>query len=426
LHDHVAKRLESSENHLIELERLTEAVLDRSVLIHAHCDAGFDSFVVFSTLNATGLQLTATQILRARSLGLVANLPRSVGDETKQAWDAIEQLGDDGDRFLQAFLVLRTGERIQEKDIVRKFDQTVLRLEGPASGTELEAHFATLARELKRLVPMYEDLAAGTWPATHPVPDEWRANRLSLLVKTLKVRQLLPLLMSAASRKSLDFGDVLEVLERASFVALVCFDNQTRWGDRSFQLAAALYGSELSFDAFLESVQDFFKVQLVNPAERLAARLPERLRYHGNRKTLIRYFLTTINDWGFPASPPADDPDIQATWVLRDIHIDHISAQNGADPLSKLDRDRLGNLTPLKGRENSSLSNKPFDQKTAIYAGSPLRITRALKDLPDWTAEAVSDRERAMVEFAVELFCRDLPPIIRMDEGDEHPWVDAP
>jgi hypothetical protein len=264
-----------------------------------------------------------------------------------------------------------------------------------------------------RLAPIYGDLNAGKWPRGVVSPSEWHEQRLKLLIKTLGVRQLLPFLLASASARPSEFATTLESLERAAFVALVCFENQTGWGEKTFELAAQVYSKGASEEEYLASMREFFALRLLDPAQRFAARLPERLRYANNRKTMIRYFLTTINDWGFPeVASPWSQPDIQANWVLSDIHIDHISAQRGTDPIDAQERDRLGNLAPLKGRSNMALSNKPFNEKQATYRASPFRITRALGDLPDWTHQALTQRERDMVEFAAVLYCRDLYPAI--------------
>jgi hypothetical protein len=423
--DHVEALLEKSDDQFGDLQRIADAVLLKSVVIHAHCRAGFDSFVVFSTLNATGLPLTATQILRARSLGLVNQVSESVASETHAAWEAVEQLHADGDRFLQAFLVLRTGNRVQTKDIVRTFDREALRSKDLPY--DPGHHFGSLARELKELVPIYKELSEGKWPTTASTPpDDWHNARVKLLVRWLGIRQLLPLLLATAANKSFDFSAVVRFLERVAFVGLVCLDNQTRWGDRTYQVASKVYSGQMDFHEMVVNIKEFFAVALIDPRERLAARLPEQLRYHGKRKTLIRYFLTTLNDWGFPDTR-VPTLDIQASWVLSDIHIDHISAQRGSDLLDDGQRDQLGNLTPLKGKDNATLGNKPFEQKLQAYRQSPLRITRALGSLDSWDFDAVAKREAEMVAFAADLFCMDLVRAVDLPTtraGDER-LIDA-
>jgi hypothetical protein len=410
LHDQVVSELDKSEDHFGRTSGLVSAVLDNSVVIHANCRASFDPFVVFSTLNATGLPLTATQILRARNLGLVQRDPERVKSATIQAWDNIERLDEGGDRFLQAFLVLRTGERIQSKDIVRRFDRDILKTRDlPREAVEREDHFLTLAREMQALSLPYAALADARWPLAVPPTDLWHENRVKLIIKNLGIRQLLPLLLASAAKRPSDFQDIVGSLERAAFVALVCLDNQTRWGDKTFELARDVYLHSADPSDIRKAVWAFFKEQLTDPREALRRRLPDQLFYGGRRKTQIRYFLTTMNDWGFPFVAPAEQPDIQAVWTLSDIHVDHIAPRQGASDIPPAERDRLGNLTPLKGRDNSSLSNKPFAQKRSKYAHSPLHITQELGKLTDWGIAELDQREEAMVNFATALFCQDIP-----------------
>ena len=77
-----------------------------------------------------------------------------------------------------------------------------------------------LALELERLAPIYQALVAGKWPNGMPTPSEWHQQRLTLLVKTLGIRQLLPFLLAAAASGTVDLIATLESLERAEFVAL--------------------------------------------------------------------------------------------------------------------------------------------------------------------------------------------------------------
>ena len=109
------------------------------------------------------------------------------------------------------------------------------------------------------------------------------------------------------------------------------------------------------------SLKQFFSEQLGNPGESLKDdAFPTLCTTTAEGRPQIRYFLTTVNDWGFPAASPLLNPDDQATWTLNQIHIDHIAPSKGTSDIPPPDRDRLGNLTPLWGRDNSSLVQQAF------------------------------------------------------------------
>ncbi len=69
-------------------------------------------------------------------------------------------------------------------------------------------------------------------------------------------------------------------------------------------------------------------------------------------------------------------------------------------PLHKQNVHRLGNLTVTAW--NSSLSNKPFEEKRLEYKKSSLRVQRDLADLSEWNPDAIREREDKIVEFALK------------------------
>lgn len=172
-------------------------------------------------------------------LGLVAEMPVAVQALTKKAWDLIEAMDEDGDRFLAYYLTMRTGRRTPTKEVVRVFDREVL-TPLHKSGSE-GSGFGVLAGELFSLGDLYRDIARGNWPqgaAAHA--SEWRKRRLGLLTQELGVKQAIPLILAACRRSPDALVEVMDVIERAAFVALMCFPNQTKWGDQLFEWAKAV------------------------------------------------------------------------------------------------------------------------------------------------------------------------------------------
>lgn len=406
LHSAVRDYAKDSGNLVEDLRDLVSVVLDRSAVIHARCIYGFDSFAVFSTLNARGLPLGAAQILRARTLGLVNGMASNVQDLTRRCWDKIEGLAEEGNRFLGYYLTAREGERIPAKEVVRRFDRTILASLRQDPGAE--AGFGALAAELNAMAELYGRISKGEWPVATPRGlSDWRKRRLRLLVRELGVKQALPLILTVSYRSPEDLADVVDVIERAAFVALMCFPNQTRWGEKLFEWAGGVYQDSMDVAALRADVRLWFIQQLGDPERALSENLPIQLRYGGKKKTLIRYFLTTLNDFGFPKPGPGK-PDEQAEWDLRKIQIEHVSPRALSDGVPSNDKDRLGNLTPLYGPVNAALSNRPFHEKKSWYRDSPLRMTSQLAELEAWNASSIRKRENAMIRFAAKVFCGDM------------------
>jgi len=406
LHSAVRDYASESSNLVQDLQRLVDVVLNRSVVIHARCIHGFDPFAVFSTLNARGLPLSAAQILRARMLGLVTQMGSGVQQLTKKCWDQIEGLGEDGNRFLGYYLTAREGDRIPANEVVRRFDRTILAQMRRGSGSDED--FGALAAELLETSGLFSRIAKGEWPVETRKPvSAWKKRRLRLLVRELGVKQALPLILAVSYRMPEQLADAVDAIERAAFVALMCFPNQTKWGEKLFEWAAQVHRGEKNPSELPQDVRLWFIQRLGDPERALSENVPIQLRYGGRKKTLLRYFLTTLNDFGFPRPNPGK-PDEQAEWDLRKIQIEHISPKSLADGVAMPDKDSLGNLTPLYGPANAAMSNRPFEEKRSAYRGSPLRMTSELAEVDKWNAASIRKRQEHVVRFATKVYCRDM------------------
>jgi hypothetical protein len=216
LHGAVRGLAEASSDLVTDLRRLVQVVLDRSILIHARCVHGFDPFAVFATLNARGLPLSASQVLRARMLGLVSEMPPGVHALTKKAWDLVEDMNEEGDRFLAYYLTTRTGRRTPTKEVVRQFDREILT--PLRADPSREPGFGALADELWSLGDLYRDIAKGNWPQGVAVDaSEWRKRRLRLLTQELGVKQAIPLILAVCSRAPDELVEVMDVIEQRSW-----------------------------------------------------------------------------------------------------------------------------------------------------------------------------------------------------------------
>lgn len=67
---------------------------------------------------------------------------------------------------------------------------------------------------------------------------------------------------------------------------------------------------------------------------------------------------------------------------------------------------RLGNLTILKGRKNSSLGDRPFSEKKVAYGTEKLEINEDVLSEADWTSVEVEVRQRKMAVLACKVWPR--------------------
>ena len=101
--------------------------------------------------------------------------------------------------------------------------------------------------------------------------------------------------------------------------------------------------------------------------------------------------------------------------LSSDYEVEHIWAQSPSSEMSEDEEvahsqnvHRLGNLTIASESWNKSMGNKPFQKKRWLpknkpsYSNSSLLVQKELAGLTTWNVEEISNRERRIVEFALQ------------------------
>jgi hypothetical protein len=98
------------------------------------------------------------------------------------------------------------------------------------------------------------------------------------------------------------------------------------------------------------------------------------------------------------------------------VHVEHIYSQTPDGPKWPNHAqviNRLGNLTLLGKRLNTSIKNADFaTKKKDGYAGSDILMTQELLTLDKWDTEEIEKRQRELSEWVFEIwrFPREAPP----------------
>ena len=128
----------------------------------------------------------------------------------------------------------------------------------------------------------------------------------------------------------------------------------------------------------------------------------------------IKYLLT---EYEIHLRKKGDLPlalETQEKILTSDYEVEHIWAQHPEAEMSedqKLEHQqnvhRLGNLTIASKSWNSSMGNKPFEEKRCqpgncpSYANSSLLVQKELAEQPTWNVARIRCRETRILEFAL-------------------------
>ena len=371
----------------------SETVARQLIFILITVDDELNAYTVFETLNARGLELTATDLLKNHIFSLVR-----VGADLaalQRRWGAlVETVGQPRfPEFLRYHLLCR-------QPSVRS--QRLFKLVRDRTWTAAQV-FALLAELEGRA-----ELFAALLDANHSYwLDPAHAKPHVATLNLLGVRQPLPLLFAAwESFSGEDFTRVLKLVGVISFRYSVVSGLNPNALEPVYHRAAKAVadGGAPTPAAIFERLQSIY----VNDEKMRQdfARLDVGTK--GPRRKLAKYILARLEqDAAGRVCDPETDPGT----------IEHILPENPAEtwaemyPPDKWENgvNRLGNLTLIEAPANKDVGNKAYPDKLAAYAGSTYALTRRIAAMApeEWTPEFVNVRQIQLAARAVHVWRAD-------------------
>ena len=372
---------------------LSETVARRLLFILITVDDELNAYTLFETLNARGLELTTTDLLKNYFFSKVragADI-----DSLKRRWQTLiatvtqERFPD----FLRHHLLCEH-PKIRRQ---RLFKMVRNRVRTP----EETFGFLTALEGRAELFAALTDVNHGYWidrPAAKPFVRElilFRARQMTPVFFAAWGRfpdedfvRLLKLAAVIAFRYAVVSALNPNLLERVChFAAKAVIEGQANRPGAVFTQLRSIYVDDDRFES------DF-------------ARWTVSTR--GQRGRIARYVLARLEtDAGERAVDPETDPGT----------VEHVLPENPAGEWAEVfppDRwdaavDRLGNLTLLERALNRDGGNAGYPAKRAAYESSGYALTREVADLApeEWTPALLEERQRRLAARAVRLWRSD-------------------
>ena len=372
---------------------LSETVARRLLFILITVDDELNAYALFETLNARGLELTTTDLLKNYFFSKVragADI-----DSLKRRWQKLiatvtqERFPD----FLRHHLLCEHAEAGRQ----RLFKLVRDRVRTP----EETFGFLTALEGRAELFAALTDVNHGYWidlPAARPFVRElilFRARQMTPVFFAAWGRfpdddfvRLLKLAAVIAFRYAVVSALNPNLLERVChFAAKAVIEGQANRPGAVFTQLRSLYVDDDRFES------DFSRWTVGT---------------RGQRGRIARYVLARLEtDAGERAVDPETDPGT----------VEHVLPENPAGEWAEvfpLDRweaavDRLGNLTLLERVLNRHVGNAGYPAKRAAYASSGYALTREIADFApeEWTPALLEERQRRLAACAVRLWRAD-------------------
>lgn len=366
------KKLEKSDKGVL-LAQLVEHIADTLFFTVITVTDELNAYKVFETLNARGVRLSSTDLLK--------NYLFSVLDTTD---DSKHELNNLDDRWN-----ILVGRLQSEKfpDFLRIYWNSRYKL---ARQSELFKVIRQNIRDKKAVFELMRGLEEDLdyyMALSSPELSEWSIEdkQMAEKLKLFRIRQPFSLLLSARRNfNAQEFSDLLRAIVVISFRYNIIGNNSANEQERVYNhIAERIHKKEINNlsqvwyslkSIYIEDEQ--FKMDFANKS----------IRTSDNRgKKIVRLILCEIE---YHLSGKALDFESES------FNIEHILPQNPNQDWQFNDEEvstlvyRLGNMTLLSVNQNRDIGNQSYAKKIEIYKKSTFQITQHIAEhYQNWTAE---------------------------------------
>ena len=368
---------------------INEIVALRLLFIRVLVDDDLSAYTVFETLNARGLDLTASDLLKNYLMALVARRSEADLRHVLDQWTRITQAV--GIRILPEFLRHYLNSR---QPFIRQ-ERLFKTLKSKVNTAE---QVFELLRELETAAVWYQAMLDPEDPQWHAIPG---AREQVRVLNLLGVKQFKSLVLAAARRLSPEaLSDVLRFCAIVTFRYTIIADRNPSELERAYNDVAV--GIEEGRLHTLGQIREALRVVAVADEDFRDAFSRRSIPASGRNKKVVRYILCALERQ--LGHPDVRDETTPAT-------IEHILPENLA-PAWRNDFDddqhmrfisRLGNYTLLDVSRNTDLGNRPYPEKQAALAASGYQLSQRIA-YPDWTPGTIEVRQREMAGWAASVW----------------------
>lgn len=373
------------------LARFIEAMVDHLFFTVITVTDELNAYKVFETLNARGVRLSATDLLK----NYLFSILHHEGDHEHEMrnledrWESI--VGRLGSESFPDFLRQHWNSRHESVRQIELFK--VIR-----STIRNRQDAFQLLRDMEEDMDTYLSL---TQPESSGWPHDLKKQ--AVLLRVFYVRQPIPLLLAA--RRVLDDGDMKSLLRACVVISLrynVITGLQAHEQERVYgSVAQGISTGDLKD---LSTILASLKGVYIGDTNFKAAFAEKSIKTTNTRnKRVVRYLLCCLEKHLGGQDHDADSDS---------FNIEHILPQHPTDGWDSFDDNeaeamvyRLGNMTLMKTSQNRDMGNNSFSDKKSVYQDSSFLITKKVaEDNANWTPERIAARQNWMASQATTIW----------------------
>ncbi|HAG81127.1 MAG TPA: DUF262 domain-containing protein [Cyanobacteria bacterium UBA12227] len=372
-------------------EFLTDVVAQRLLFIQINVEDELNAYTVFETLNARGIELSSTDLLKNYLFSLFQG-PDDLQEAQRQWRRIINTVQmEKFPEFLRYYLSLQQTRVRRERlfKVVREFVK------------DSQQAF-DLLDQLEYYSSLFIALGNSNDEFWRDTPENQPYIRE---LELFRVKQAYPTLFTAYQKFSSDnFTRLLKLVSVLSFrYTVVSGLNPNELETLYNKVAISITKGEITNP---KQVFDNLRSVYVSDEKFLQDFSLLSISTKGQKKKLVRYILWQLE------MDAAERPDINEDGFT----IEHILPESPTDDWRQNFTDtqiedmvyRLGNLTPLEPHLNRQVGNKLYPSKQATYQQSIYKLTQNIL-AEEWTPNTLATRQRHLAKRAIHIWRSDFP-----------------
>ncbi|MCF7919802.1 MAG: DUF262 domain-containing HNH endonuclease family protein [Candidatus Cloacimonetes bacterium] len=364
------------------IEKIADILLFTKISVSDQLNA----FKVFETLNARGVKLSATDLLKNYFFSIVNNEQENniELDQLDKRWNKlIETLGSESfPEFLRIYWN-STHKIVRKTNLFKTIRKSVIDRNGVYSLIEQMEEYSGIYLALN-------DPSDELW-------DKEQSRQINLL-KMFNVKQPQVFLLAAYFKLSKgEYTDLLRYTVVLSFrYNVICRLHAGEQEEHYNKLALDISTSPSDLKKIKKWLLHIYPDDVTFYHEFCNKEL--KTTYSRNKK-IVKYILCQLE---------MNLENKELDYESEEISIEHILPENPSDNWedneefnSDKNKYRLGNYTLLEIKKNRNAGNDSFDEKLLSYEKSSYKITQRLAKLyTDWNMEAIERNQKSMAQSA--------------------------
>lgn len=388
--DEIRKRFANNQSGE-DLAHFIDALSDKLFFTVITVNDELNAYKVFETLNARGVKLSSTDLLKNYLFSVVHNngADEHEMNELDDRWERLVGLIGSGSLpdFLRAFWNSQN-RFVRHSELFKRIRENI----------STKGQVFSLIRDIEQNAHVFAAL-----PNSEDTLWNVEQRKYIKALRMFNVRQLYPLLMSGYQKLSpQDFSTLLRVCCVISFRYNVIGNLATNEQERVYnRVAVSLSSKEIqSISELLVALKPLY---VSDDKFRNDFADKELRTTQARNKRIVRYILFELERHvsGNPYDFESDSNNIEH------IMPENIEAgwEHIEDNIHEQFLYRIGNMTILNQAVNRDLGNAPFEEKKEKYADSEFQITRRIaEENSQWNPDRIAEHQKWMARQATAIW----------------------